>query len=285
MARIRTIKPEFPQSESMGRISRDARLLFIMLWTICDDSGRSRANSRMLASLLFPYDDDANKHMSKWLDELESERCIVRYQVDNQSYLEICNWLNHQKIDKPTASKIPPFAEDSPRIREDSRIVAVGMEGNGMDQGMEGKGNVAKKSATVSQVDFLMEIGISKYHAEAWIAIRKKKRLGEVNQIVMDAVFRESAKHGITVIDAIRICCERSWGTFDASWMNNGNKSKSVQDARLAVADQIFGRSRNGTNNTIIDVEPIGQVPSDGTGLPKAIAGLREPDVIEMAGN
>jgi hypothetical protein len=59
MARIRTIKPEFPQSESMGRISRDARLLFVQLWCICDDHGRTRAASRMLASLLFPYDDDA----------------------------------------------------------------------------------------------------------------------------------------------------------------------------------------------------------------------------------
>ena len=49
MARIRTIKPEFPQSESMGRVSRDARLLFVQLWCICDDHGRTRAASRMLA--------------------------------------------------------------------------------------------------------------------------------------------------------------------------------------------------------------------------------------------
>jgi len=42
MARIRTIKPEFPHSESMGRVSRDARLLFVMLFTIVDDEGRAR---------------------------------------------------------------------------------------------------------------------------------------------------------------------------------------------------------------------------------------------------
>lgn len=36
MARIRTIKPEFPQSETMGRVSRDARLLFIQLWTVAE---------------------------------------------------------------------------------------------------------------------------------------------------------------------------------------------------------------------------------------------------------
>jgi hypothetical protein len=113
MARIRTIKPEFPQSESMGRISRDARLLFIQLWTIVDDDGRTRAASRMLASLLYPYDDDAPKLIDAWIGELEGEGCIVRYQVDGATYLEIRNWLNHQRIDKPSVSKLPPFDESS----------------------------------------------------------------------------------------------------------------------------------------------------------------------------
>ena len=56
MGRIRTIKPEFPQSESVGRLSRDARLLFILLWTLVDDSGRTRGGYQLLASLLYPYD-------------------------------------------------------------------------------------------------------------------------------------------------------------------------------------------------------------------------------------
>ena len=111
MARIRTIKPEFPQSESTGRLSRDARLLFIMLWTISDDVGRCRAASRMLASLLYPYDDDAPKEIGGWLEELERERCITRYVIDDTSYLQINNWLKHQKIDHPGQSKIPPPPE------------------------------------------------------------------------------------------------------------------------------------------------------------------------------
>jgi hypothetical protein len=128
MPRIRTIKPEFPQSQSMGRVSRDARLLFIELWTICDDSGRTRAASRMLASLLFPYDDDAPRLIDGWLGELESEGCVVRYRVHGDDYLQVCNWLNHQKIDKPSASKIPPFDESS-------RILASPREHSSLDQG------------------------------------------------------------------------------------------------------------------------------------------------------
>ncbi len=132
MARIRTIKPEFPQSESMGRVSRDARLCFVLLWTIADDSGRLRGNSRMLASLLFPYDDDAKKLIDKWLGELEREHCITRYQIDGDSYLQVDQWARHQKIDKPSASKIDPPREDS---RDFARIREPSSEDQGRDQG------------------------------------------------------------------------------------------------------------------------------------------------------
>jgi hypothetical protein len=122
MPRIRTIKPEFPHSESMGRVSRDARLTFILLWTIADDSGRLRGNSRMLASLLYPYDSDAPSLVDAWLAELEREDCVLRYKVNGDHYMEICNWLTHQKIDRPSKSKITPFAN----TREGSRKTRVG---------------------------------------------------------------------------------------------------------------------------------------------------------------
>lgn len=123
MARIRTIKPEFPQSESMGRVSREARLLFVNLWTLSDDAGRARGASRMLASLLYPYDDDAPSLIDGWLAELEAEGCVTRYISDGSTYLQINKWLEHQKIDKPSKSKIPEFAEPSrtvENIREPS---------------------------------------------------------------------------------------------------------------------------------------------------------------------
>jgi len=95
----------------------------------------------MLASLLFPYDDDAPGLIDGWLCELEREECINRYQVDNQHYIEICKWLSHQKIDKPSESKIPPFAnirEDSPNIRECSTLdQGSRIKDQGMDQGEE----------------------------------------------------------------------------------------------------------------------------------------------------
>ena len=131
MGRIRTIKPEFPHSESMGRVSRDARLLFILLWTLCDDSGRTRGDSRMIASLLFPYDEDSralanDREPSRtlaqwWIDELESEGCIETYRVGRDHYIQVVNWASHQKIDRPSPSKFPENPKHSTNAREDSR--------------------------------------------------------------------------------------------------------------------------------------------------------------------
>ena len=126
MPRIRTIKPEFTQSESIGRLSRDARLLFIQLWTLVDDSSRARASSRLLASLLYPYDDDAGGLMDGWLSELEAGGFVRRYRVDGTTYLDIPKWLKHQKIDRPSPSRLPEFDEPSTSPRESSRSLDAG---------------------------------------------------------------------------------------------------------------------------------------------------------------
>jgi hypothetical protein len=116
----------------MGKVCREARLLFVLTWTLADDSGRLRGDSRMLASLLFPYDDDVPKKIEGWLSELVAQNCIIRYRADGSSYIQICKWLSHQKIDKPSPSKIPPFDEDSRGLSDSSRTVVGGLD---LDQG------------------------------------------------------------------------------------------------------------------------------------------------------
>jgi hypothetical protein len=86
----------------------------------------------MLASLLYPYDDDAAKLIDKWIGELEREHCICRYVIEDTSYAEILNWSDHQKIDRPSPSKIPKFDEASriiARPREASSEEGKGREG------------------------------------------------------------------------------------------------------------------------------------------------------------
>ena len=155
--RIRSIKPEFWESESLGRVSREARLLFIGLFSCCDDHGRARASSRLLASRLFPYDDDALKKLPSWIAELQKEGCIRIYKANDETYLDIPKWLNHQKIDKPSASKLPPFEG----IREDSREFEKNSLGTGNreeEQGKE-KEQVASRELSPELEAFRLRVG------------------------------------------------------------------------------------------------------------------------------
>jgi len=130
--RIRCIKPEFWDSESVGRISIPARLLFIGLWSLADDHGRAREHSRFLANRIFTYDNVSDQQIEDYLWELVNENMIVRYESGGSHYLQICNWLNHQKIDKQGKPKYP----GPDNIRECSRILAKNSLGSGIrDQG------------------------------------------------------------------------------------------------------------------------------------------------------
>jgi helix-turn-helix protein len=73
----------------------------------------------MLASLLYPYDDDAPPLIDGWLQELESQGCVSRYERGGNIYLQICNWLTHQKIDKPSKSRLPAFDDSSRKLAKD----------------------------------------------------------------------------------------------------------------------------------------------------------------------
>lgn len=114
MARIRTIQPHFARSPSMGRVSRDARLLFVLLWTIVDDEGRTWADPADLATVLYPRDFDAPIHLRRWLAELVAEGCVDVYTVDDVDYLRVVHWRKHQKIYHPTKSLLPRADHERP---------------------------------------------------------------------------------------------------------------------------------------------------------------------------
>lgn len=108
MARIRTIKPEFWANEKVMACSRPSRLLFIGLWNFADDTGRLRDSSKSIKAQIFPGDDDVNSEIVRgMLDELSGNGLLQKYEVGGEAYLQITGW-NHQRIDKPQASKCPP---------------------------------------------------------------------------------------------------------------------------------------------------------------------------------
>ncbi len=122
MARIRSIKPDIWDDERFGRLSLAARLLFIGLISQADDSGRMRANERLVSSKVFPYDNPAAVDTAGLLVELNSMGMITLYSVNGFEYLEIPGFTRHQKIDKPSPS-VMPGPSDVVEAREASQSI------------------------------------------------------------------------------------------------------------------------------------------------------------------
>ncbi len=149
MGRIRSIKPEYPKDELLGAMSRDVRLLFVLLFTLADDEGRFRASPALVRGELFPYDEDLTQHqVGEWLRILDEAGRIRLYVADGQQYGVIVKWKEHQRIDKPSDSKFPaPPREDSPKpprkVAEASSTPpgGIGREGKGKEKEGEGRGS------------------------------------------------------------------------------------------------------------------------------------------------
>ena len=62
---------------------------------------------------------------------------------------------------------------------------------------------------------------ISKDLLNEWMKIRRKKKAGDVTEIVYNSIKREADKAGWTVEQAITRCCERSWVGFEAEWVKS----------------------------------------------------------------
>lgn len=113
VARIRTIKPEFFGSEDVSGLSFRARLTWIGLWVHCDDHGRMKDVDRLVKAHVWPLEDEVGlDDIESDLEELAENGRIIRYEVDGRRFLAVTNWHSHQRINRPTKSRIP--APDTP---------------------------------------------------------------------------------------------------------------------------------------------------------------------------
>ena len=108
MPRIRSIKPEFYSDPDLGRLSLEARYLYVSLWVFADDEGRLPGDPRLIRSQTFPFDDKVTvRKVTTLLAELEDAHKIVPYEVAGIHYLLLRNFRTHQRIDKPQPSRYP----------------------------------------------------------------------------------------------------------------------------------------------------------------------------------
>jgi len=113
MPRKRMIDPGIWRSEQVNTLPRDARLLFIGMFSNADDAGRLHGSARFLKATIFPYDDDVTSAVvGSWRDEVIRSGLVVLYTNGGHEYLYLPTWRRHQRIDRPSESVLPS-PEDS----------------------------------------------------------------------------------------------------------------------------------------------------------------------------
>lgn len=101
MPRIRTIKPKFFDDLKIGKLSRDARLLYIALWVFADDCGVVIGNVTWIKSKVFPYDQIQVQQLAKWIKELEITGFIYLFSWMQEEFIYLPTFSRHQVINKP----------------------------------------------------------------------------------------------------------------------------------------------------------------------------------------
>lgn len=161
MPRQRMIKPDFFDSGSLAECSRDARLLFVGLWVMGDDTGCQKWAPRKIARQVFPYDDIEPAELLTWMAELEESGCIRYYEAENEQCVCVPNFSVYQTVKNPSKTtvprppenigKLPPsgyfskilrdcYGGDTPVLPQDSHTISYSCGSDGETAGYHGTG-------------------------------------------------------------------------------------------------------------------------------------------------
>lgn len=171
--RIRTIKPEFYQSEELGEVSREVRHLAAALITWADDEGYFRTHPALIAGALFPFDPDGREFVAHGLAELERVEFVELFE-GGVGFLP--GFSRHQVINRVTPSRLKDKASKRLNsvsthggLTEDSLsthgVLTAGREGNGRE--VEGKGTSSGADVSVDDTPHPL--------AEVWNAHKAPK--------------------------------------------------------------------------------------------------------------
>ena len=137
MARIRSLKPEQPKDEALAALPIATRYLFAFLPTHADREGRLEDRPRVLKLEIFPWDDVDVESM---LVEL-APHFIVRYETEGRRYIQIRNFLKHQR---PNNKELPSCFPDPTKEQMEERFI-------------QKKGRLIQKEASLIQSEGIRE--------------------------------------------------------------------------------------------------------------------------------
>ena len=141
--RIRTVKPDFFLSETLGELTPLHRILFEGLWCYADREGRLEDRPRYLKTVILPYDKTDVDRLLQDLCE-HPARFIIRYQAEGRRYIVVTGFKDHQALNHREPESCIPEPTDAracPGVPGLSRVEGNGNgNGNGNDPPLPPRG-------------------------------------------------------------------------------------------------------------------------------------------------
>ena len=181
MARIRTVKPEMAQDEDLASVSIEAQLLAIRILNHSDDEGYFKANPALIKANCFPLVDSVNiPGMLRELSEIGYLR-LCASSTDGKQYGQVCKFTEHQRVNKPTPSKIKGLAQFTEAYRNAPVVLPAGKE----RKGKERKGNSVR---TATRFDEWWDAFANKKNRKGALKIWKQRNLDTIaDDLIADA--------------------------------------------------------------------------------------------------
>jgi hypothetical protein len=118
MPRIRTLKPDHRQHRKVGPLSHLHYRLWVSLILEADDEGRLVFDPAYLKVATYGYRTRmCTSTVREGVTVLTRAGLVRSYRVNGVTYIDFPSWKDHQRINRPTPSKLPAY-QDSARVAD-----------------------------------------------------------------------------------------------------------------------------------------------------------------------
>lgn len=139
MPKIRYLKPDFFLDEHITELEPIHRIAFAGLWCYADREGRLEDSPKRLKAEILPYD---KVDMNTVLSTLHP-RFILRYDFNGKKYIQINNFLKHQRPHPHEAASVVPKCNDKKLLAIKCHAYkGIDTDSNRIDTDGIGMGNV-----------------------------------------------------------------------------------------------------------------------------------------------
>jgi hypothetical protein len=244
MPRIRTIKPEFWSDEKLATVSEATLLVAIGLLNLADDEGYFNANPKLIDAFIFPLRESSMSTHGA-ISELKNIGYIEVFKcLKNEKDIGLVkNFLTHQVISRPTASKLAPIVDLSSSSVNTHGVITDNSptERKGKEQGREVEEEGKGTGITPSKLDYSV-LQMTNDQCKDVIRIRRKNKGTSLTQLIINQLAKQfllAEQKGFTFQDSLIEWEVRGWKSFKADWMKVSQDSKPVIGKTQEIFNQL----------------------------------------------